>query len=51
MAAAFLRRLELPQPVYASREPGKLATNKEIEPVPQNSPLRRWGWMALLGFC
>lgn len=47
----FLAKLELQsEPGAYSYETNGLASNKDLDPVPFDSPERKWTWPSLLGF-
>ncbi|EMC98540.1 hypothetical protein BAUCODRAFT_430075 [Baudoinia panamericana UAMH 10762] len=45
----LLSRLELPS-ASDGKESNETATNKDLQPIPLNSPERTWSWPSLLGF-
>ena len=51
MTSKLINRLRLePQPGSYANTANGLASNKDLDPVPRDSPERTWSWPSLLGF-
>jgi hypothetical protein len=50
MGLQLRRRLELRSEGDQYGTDGSRISNKDLDPVPLDSPQRRWGWPSLLGF-
>lgn len=50
MGLQLRRRLELSSEGDHYGTDGTRTSNKDLDPVPLNSPQRTWGWPSLLGF-